>query len=199
MNIYLDTSWKVYIFKAQIKVCQFWCNNWWGKNTIDRGVLNNGIARVPGGKDSPCQCRRCGFSLWVGKIPWRRAWQLASVFLPRKFYGQRSLVGYSLWGHRVGCNSIHDGRLAKAVQIGGERGIGVRRHSFFRDRPRIAVRRQLFQGWWQHLTHFKLQASLIFISKDTFSSVLQEGQMALSWLISESQGSGEQAEASGFS
>ena len=35
--------------------------------------------------------------------------------------------------------------------------------------------------------------------KDTFFSVLQEGQMALSWLISGSQGSGEHAEASGFS
>ena len=32
---------------------------------------------------------------WVGKIPWRRKWQLASVFLSRKFLGQRSLVGYN--------------------------------------------------------------------------------------------------------
>ena len=28
-------------------------------------------------------------------------WQLASVFLPGKFHGQRSLVGYSPWGFRV--------------------------------------------------------------------------------------------------
>lgn len=35
--------------------------------------------------------------------------------------------------------------------------------------------------------------------KDTFSNVLWEGQMALSWLISGSQGSGEHAEAPGFS
>ena len=30
------------------------------------------------------QCRRyrCGFSAWVGKIPWRRAWQPTPVFLP---------------------------------------------------------------------------------------------------------------------
>jgi len=27
----------------------------------------------------------------VGKIPWRRAWQLTSVFLPGKSHGQRSL------------------------------------------------------------------------------------------------------------
>ena len=38
------------------------------------------------GKKKPtCQCRRLkrhGFNPWVGKIPWRRAWQLTSVFLP---------------------------------------------------------------------------------------------------------------------
>ena len=27
------------------------------------------------GKESSCQCRRHGFNFWVGKIPWRRAWQ----------------------------------------------------------------------------------------------------------------------------
>ena len=28
------------------------------------------------------QCRRPGFDPWVGKIPWRRPWQLTLVFLP---------------------------------------------------------------------------------------------------------------------
>ena len=37
---------------------------------------------------------------WVGKIPWRRKWQLTPVFLPGKFHGQRSLAGYSPWGHK---------------------------------------------------------------------------------------------------
>ena len=32
---------------------------------------------------------------WVGKIPWRRAWQPTPVFLPGESHGQRSLVGYS--------------------------------------------------------------------------------------------------------
>ena len=36
-----------------------------------------------------------GFSPWVGKIPWRRAWQPTPVFLPGESHGQRSLVGYS--------------------------------------------------------------------------------------------------------
>jgi len=34
---------------------------------------------------------------WVGKIPWRRAWQPTPVFLPGESHGQRSLVGYSPW------------------------------------------------------------------------------------------------------
>ena len=37
---------------------------------------------------------------WVGKIPWRRKWKPTSVFLPGKSHGQRSLVGYSPWGHK---------------------------------------------------------------------------------------------------
>ena len=36
---------------------------------------------------------------WVGKIPWRRAWQPTPVFLPGESHGQRSLVGCSSWGH----------------------------------------------------------------------------------------------------
>ena len=36
-----------------------------------------------------------GFSPWVGKTPWRRAWQPTPVLLPGKPHGQRSLVGYS--------------------------------------------------------------------------------------------------------
>ena len=34
------------------------------------------------------------------KIPWRREWQPTPVILPGEFHGQRSLVGYSPWGHK---------------------------------------------------------------------------------------------------
>ena len=44
--------------------------------------------------------KRCGFDLWVGKISWRRAWQLTPVFLPGESHGQRSLAGYSPWGRK---------------------------------------------------------------------------------------------------
>ena len=55
------------------------------------------------GKESTCQCRRCRSNPWNGKIPWRRKWQLTSVFLPGKPHGQKSLVGYSLLsiGNRI--------------------------------------------------------------------------------------------------
>ena len=43
---------------------------------------------------------RHGFDPWVGKIPWRRAWQPTPVFLPGESHGQRKLAGYSPWGHK---------------------------------------------------------------------------------------------------
>ena len=36
----------------------------------------------------------------VRKILWRREWLPTLVFLPGKSHGQRSLVGYSPWGHK---------------------------------------------------------------------------------------------------
>ena len=50
------------------------------------------------------QCGTAGFNSWVGKFPWRRKWQLTSVFLPGESHRQRSLAGYSSWDRRVGHN-----------------------------------------------------------------------------------------------
>ena len=36
----------------------------------------------------------------VRKNPWRREWLQTPVFLPGEFHGQRSLAGYSPWGHK---------------------------------------------------------------------------------------------------
>ena len=36
---------------------------------------------------------------WFGKITWRRKWKPTPVFLPGEFREQKSLVGYSPWGH----------------------------------------------------------------------------------------------------
>ena len=66
---------------------------WWG----------GGLPWWLRGKESACQCRRhrrFRFDWWVRKSPWRRKWQPTSVFLPGKFHGQRSLAGFSPWGHK---------------------------------------------------------------------------------------------------
>ena len=60
-------------------------------------MLPLGLPRWHRGKESTCQCKRCGFNPWVKKIPWRRKLQPTPVFLPWKSHGQRSLVGYSPW------------------------------------------------------------------------------------------------------
>ena len=41
------------------------------------------------------------FFPWVGKIPWRRKWQLTPVFSPGKILNeQRNLAGCGPWGHK---------------------------------------------------------------------------------------------------
>ena len=45
----------------------------------------------------PTMYKTCPF---VRKILWRRKWLPTPVFLLGKFHGQKSLVGYSPWGHK---------------------------------------------------------------------------------------------------
>ena len=62
-------------------------------------ILLQGFPGGTSGKESACQCRRhkrSGFDPWVGKIPWRRAWQPTPVFLPGESHGQKSLMGYTV-------------------------------------------------------------------------------------------------------
>ena len=49
------------------------------------------------GKESTCNVGDPGLIPGSRKIPWRRAWQPTSVFLPGESHGQGSLVGYSPW------------------------------------------------------------------------------------------------------
>ena len=58
-------------------------------------------------KESTCQCRRHGFYLWVGRIPWRRKWQPPPVFLPGKSHRERSLVGCGPWGRKESDTTEH--------------------------------------------------------------------------------------------
>ena len=59
-------------------------------------VASNGKAQWS--KNLPANARdvkRHRFDPWVGKIPWRRAWQPTPVFLPGKSHRQRRLAGCS--------------------------------------------------------------------------------------------------------
>ena len=54
------------------------------------------------GKECVCQCKsvkRRGFDPWVGKIPWRKAWQHNPVFLPEESHGQRRQAGHGPQDH----------------------------------------------------------------------------------------------------
>ena len=42
--------------------------------------------------------KRLGFNPWVGKIPWRRAWQTTLVFLPGEFLWTEELGGLQFIG-----------------------------------------------------------------------------------------------------
>ena len=45
--------------------------------------------------DNAGDVKRSRFDPWVGKIPWKRAWQHTLVFMPGGSRGQRNLVSYS--------------------------------------------------------------------------------------------------------
>ena len=48
----------------------------------------------------PPAMREIRFDPWIRKIPWRRKWQPAPVFLPGESNGWRSLAGYSSQGRK---------------------------------------------------------------------------------------------------
>ena len=86
------------------------------------------IRGFPGGsevKASALQWGRPGFDAWVRKIPWRRKWQSNPVFLPEDFHGQRSPVGYSLWGHKESdmteqLTDTHSSYITSGWRLAGE-------------------------------------------------------------------------------
>ena len=69
------------------------------KSEFTATVLSSGSS----GYKPACRCRRrkrCGFEPWVGKIPWRRAWQPIPVLLPGELHRQRNPAGYSPLGRK---------------------------------------------------------------------------------------------------
>ena len=73
------------------------------------------------GKEPTCQYRRHKrheFDPWVGKIPWRRAWQPTPVFLPRESLWTEEPGGLQFMGlQRIGHDRAVD---AHTVYLPGE-------------------------------------------------------------------------------
>ena len=95
-----------------------YCSPWYRKNSDTTWQLNNnknewtntknrtclethkGFPVGSDGEESACNAGDLGLTPGSGRSPWRKEWIFTPVFLPWKFYRQRSLVGYSSWGHK---------------------------------------------------------------------------------------------------
>ena len=103
---FMDDNWGSQVLQAaRRRVCRIVMGPQWTRKDmpIQRG---KGFPRWQSGKESACQGRgyrgykRCEVKPWIGKIPWTRKWQPTPVILPEKSHRQRSLAGYSPWGHK---------------------------------------------------------------------------------------------------
>jgi len=85
-----------------------------------------------------------GFDPWIGKIPWKRAWQPSPVFLPGESHGPRNVVGYSPWGCKESDMSEQiTGETQKSIYTNG-----LQRSADFRNffRP-LRTRLPSGDGW----------------------------------------------------
>ena len=95
------------------------------------------------GKEPTCQCRRhksCRFDPWVGKIPWRRAWQPTLVFLPgespwTKDPGRLQSIGSQVvrqdWSNLACTHTffLKLGKEMKRIRKGDESRYNINEHS----------------------------------------------------------------------
>ena len=70
----------------------------WGRTELTGLMRLSSSSSSSSGKESACNAGDQNQSpSW--EDPWRREWQRTPIVLPGKFHGQRSLAGYSPWGH----------------------------------------------------------------------------------------------------
>ena len=103
------------LFWNSYKLYNGYCIKWLQTIIVYSKVkCDYGLAWWLSGKEFACQCRTCEFNPWVREILWGRKWQPTPVFLPGKFHGQRSLVGFSPWGCKnVGHDLVTKEQLTK--------------------------------------------------------------------------------------
>ena len=80
--------------------------------TVDSSVV--GLPCVSNGKKNLSAMQETRVDPWVGKVPWRRAWQPTRVFLPGESHRQRRLAGYSPRGRK---GSDTTGRLTSLPML----------------------------------------------------------------------------------
>ena len=71
----------------------------WGPDCGVTCILKGASLVAQMGKNLPANAGDGGSIPGLGKSPWSRSWQ-PTLFLPGESHGQRSLVGYSPWGHK---------------------------------------------------------------------------------------------------
>ena len=79
-------------------------NQWvWLCSNLNVLVDTKGFPSGSMGKEFACNAGETEGTVLIpglGRSPGRRAWQPTPVFLPGESHGQRSLAGYSPWGHK---------------------------------------------------------------------------------------------------
>ena len=77
------------------------------------------------GKETTCQCRSqetCRFDTWVGKMPWRKAWQTTPVFLPGDSQGTWRTTVHSVTKSLTGLKRLGTQHTMKAFLHGESYG-----------------------------------------------------------------------------
>ena len=71
------------------------------------------VNNLPAMEETWVQSLGVGRGWGGGEDPWRGEWQPSPVFLPGEFHGQRSLAGYSPWGHKERLTICPPGMVAR--------------------------------------------------------------------------------------
>ena len=81
------------------------------------------------GRDLLANAADAGSIPWVGKSPWRRKCQPTPVFLVGESHGQRSLGGYSPWGHKESdtTEQLHNTTTHQSLFLPGTAASGLQR------------------------------------------------------------------------